>query len=47
MYNNLLYLPGGPKVRITAISIYSTITFFGLINQNYCEFFEFILFRNM
>ena len=47
VYNSLLYLQGGPKVRIIAISIYSTITFFGLINQIYCGFFKINLFHNM
>ena len=46
-YNSLLHLQGGPKLRITAISVYSVITLFGLSNQNYCRFFEFNLVYNM
>ena len=43
-YNNLLYLQGGPKVRTTAISVYSLITFFELINQIIVDFLNLIYF---
>ena len=36
LYNNLQC---GPKVRITAILVYSAMTFCGLINQNYYGIF--------
>ena len=39
--NSPLYQQGGSKVGVKAISVYSAVTFFGLINQNYCGFFEF------
>ena len=45
--NNPLYLQGGPIVNVIAISVYSVVTFFKLIDQNYCGFFKFNLFHNM
>ena len=37
-------LQRGPKVRITAFSVYFAITFFGLINQNCCGVLNLIYF---
>ena len=36
----LQYLQDGTKVHIVDISLCSLITFFGLLNPNYCGYFE-------